>query len=201
MPLQPFRPKPPGSFYSEPNIITLIRLVLSLGFFITALRTGQELYNFIGLGVHWLGDVLDGFYARRFKQETVLGAEIDIIADRVEILFFYLIFLTFHPGLYLAVVIYVLDFAFVDFYLSYQFQKYDIISPNYFYKVDRTVYRLNYSPGGKFINSTVVTLILIFLPRLHWLAGLIALGLIVMKLYSINLLNKRRGLDTKGLQT
>lgn len=201
MSVHPFKPKSPDSFYSEPNIITLIRLVVSLGFFITALRTGQELYNFIGLGVHWFGDVLDGFYARRFKQETVLGAEIDIIADRVEILFFYLIFLNFHPGLFLAVVIYVLDFAFVDFYLSYQFLKYDIISPNYFYRVDKTVYLLNYSPGGKFCNSTIVTLILIFLPRLHWLAALIALSLIGIKLYSIGLLNKKRALDKKSPQS
>lgn len=147
-------------------------------------------YNFIGLAVHWFGDVADGFYARRFKQETILGAEIDIIADRIETLFFYVNFLHFQPTLYIPVAIYLLDFAFVDFYLSYQFLKYNIISPNYFYKVDQTVYILNFSPVGKFCNSTVVTLILIFLPKLQVIASIFAVLLIVVKSYSIFLLNK-----------
>jgi len=154
-------------------------------------------YNFIGLGIHWFGDVLDGMYARKFKQETILGAEIDIIADRVETLFFYINFLHFHPSLFLPVAIYLIDFAFIDFYLSYQFLKYDIISPNYFYKVDRTVYRLNFSPVGKFCNSTVVTLIVIFLPQLQILAAIFAIMLIVVKIFSIHLLNKKRKIDKK----
>jgi CDP-diacylglycerol--glycerol-3-phosphate 3-phosphatidyltransferase len=82
-----------------------------------------------------------------------------------------------------------MDFAFVDFYLSYQFIKYGIISPNYFYKVDRTVYRLNFSPVGKFCNSTVVTLTLIFLPRLQLLALAFACTLIAVKVYSIGRLS------------
>ena len=152
---------------------------------------GNPTYNFIGLGIHWLGDVADGFYARHFKQETILGAEIDIIADRVETLFFYINFLHFHPGLFLPVTVYLLDFAFVDFYLSYQFLKFDIISPNYFYKVDKTVYSLNFSPVGKFCNSTVVTLLLIFLPGLQLLATIFACILIGVKIFSISILNKR----------
>lgn len=189
---QPFKPKKPQCFYSEPNIITLLRLVFSLAFFILAIIKTNPAYNFIGLAIHWLGDVLDGFYARKFKQETVLGAEIDIIADRVEILFFYLIFLHFHPQLFLPVAIYLVNFAFVDFYLSYQFLKYDIISPVYFHKVDKTVYILNFSPGGRFCNSTIVTLILIFLPQLQIIATVFGIILIGVKLFSIHLLNKKR---------
>ncbi len=194
---KPFKPKSPHCFYSEPNVITLLRLFLSLTFFTLAIVKRNPTYNFIGLGIHWLGDVLDGFYARKFKQETILGAEIDIIADRVEILFFYVIFLFFRPYLFLPIVIYIIDFAFIDFYLSYQFKKYNIISPNYFYKVDRTVYLLNYSPGGKFCNSTVVTLILIFFPQLQIIAGIFALGLIAVKIFSIQILNKKMEVDKK----
>jgi len=172
--------------------LTLIRLILSLSFFTLAVVKKSPTYNFIGLAIHWLGDVADGFYARKFKQETIVGAEIDIIADRVETLFFYVNFLHFQPELWLPAAIYLLDFAFVDFYLSYQFLKFDIISPNYFYKVDRTVYRLNYSPFAKFCNSTVVTLTLIFLPQLMMAAALFALILIGVKIYSIQLLNKEK---------
>lgn len=192
-----FKPKGPHCFYSEPNILTLVRLGLSLAFFVLALVRGNETYNFVGLAIHWAGDLLDGLYARKFKQETIVGAEIDIIADRVETLFFYVNFLHFRPELAVPVVIYLIDFAFIDFYLSYQFVKHDIISPNYFYKVNRTVYILNFSPLAKFCNSTVVTLMLIFLPELQALAAAFAAGLCAVKSYSIHILHKKRG-STRG---
>ena len=195
-----FKPKAPESTLTIPNLITLLRLGLSLSFFILAIHRMDPTYNFIGLGIHWLGDFLDGFYARTFKQETILGAEIDIIADRVEILFFYVIFLVFNPHLFLPVVIYIIDFAFIDFYLSYQFVKFDIISPNYFYKVDRTVFRLNFSMVGKFCNSTIITLLLIFLPQFFLIAALLACLLNGVKIYSIHRLNNIKNIDKKTNQ-
>lgn len=152
----------------------------------------NPIYNFIGFGIHWIVDFIDGFYARKFKQETIFGAELDLIADRVEIIFFYVNFLYFRPYLFLPVALYLIDYAFVDFYLSYQFIKYDIISPNYFYKVNKTVYLLNYSPGGKFSNSSVVTLLLIFLPQFQVIVIIIASILIGIKSFSIYLLNKKK---------
>jgi len=195
--IQPFKPKTPESFYSEPNILTIIRLVLSLSFFTLAIVKMSPTYNFIGLGIHWLGDVADGMYARLLKQETILGAEIDIIADRVETLFFYINLLHFHPHLFLPAAVYIIEFAFIDFYLSYQFLKYDIISPNYFFKVDRTFHLLNYSPPAKFVNSTIVTLILIFFPQLKLIALIVAVFLIGLKIYSIFLLNKKTRVGKK----
>ncbi len=189
---RPFGPRGAGSAYSEANLVTLLRLAGSLVFFILAAVRGDPTANFIGLGIHWLGDVLDGALARKARQETVLGAEIDIIADRVEILFFYVNFLHFHPGVAVAAAVYVLDFAFVDFYLSNQFLKFDLISPNYFGRVDRRVFLLNFSPGGKFVNSTVVTLLLIFLPAWQAAAAALAGGLIVVKVYSIRRLARIR---------
>jgi CDP-diacylglycerol--glycerol-3-phosphate 3-phosphatidyltransferase len=186
---QPFKPRDPSSFYSEPNIITLLRLGLSLTFFVMAIVHRSLTYNFIGLAIHWTGDVLDGFYARKFSQETIFGAEIDIIADRIAMFFFYINYLFFKPFLFLPITIYLLNFVYFDFYLSYQFVKYDIISVNYFYKVDKTIYRLNFSPVGKFCNSAVVTLILIFLTQLKLLAAVFAVGLIGVKIYSIYRLN------------
>jgi CDP-diacylglycerol--glycerol-3-phosphate 3-phosphatidyltransferase len=192
-----FKPKSPESVFSIPNIITLCRLGLCLSFFVLAIQKMNPTYNFIGLGIHWLGDVLDGLYARTFKQETIVGAEIDIIADRIETLFFYAIFLMFNPTLYLPVIIYVIDFAFVDFYLSYQFTKYDIISPNYFYKVNPIVYKLNFSKVGKFCNSTVITLLLIFLPQIQYVTAFLAAVLVGVKSFSIHLLKKKKIIDKK----
>jgi CDP-diacylglycerol--glycerol-3-phosphate 3-phosphatidyltransferase len=186
-----FGPLSPDAFASVPSLITLARLVGSLVFFVLAVLRQNPLYNYIGLGIHWAGDFSDGFYARRFRQETVLGAEIDIIADRVETLFFFLNFLHARPWLFLPVALYLLDFAFVDFYLSNQFRAYGLISPNYFHKVDRRVYLWNFSPAGKFANSTVVTLALIFLPPGWWpLPAALACILIGIKLSSIVILRR-----------
>jgi phosphatidylglycerophosphate synthase len=86
------KPKTPQSFYSEANILTLLRLASSLFFFILAALKMNPTYNFIGLAIHLLGDYIDGLFARVFKQETILGAEIDLIADRLEAVFFYVNF-------------------------------------------------------------------------------------------------------------
>lgn len=180
----PFGPRAPSSVYSEANVITIARLLGSLAFFVLAIVRQHELYNFIGLAIHWGGDYLDGWYSRTFKQETILGAELDLIADRVETLFFFANFVHFHPGLWLPVLVYALDFAFVDYYLSYQFVKFDIISINYFYKVDRLVYRLNFSVPAKALNSLIILLILIFVPKLWAVALAIAVALIAVKIYS-----------------
>jgi phosphatidylglycerophosphate synthase len=185
-----FRPKDPLALASGPDLVTVLRLTGSLVFFILAAVRRDPTANFIGLGIHWLGDIADGFFARKTRQETVLGAEIDIIADRVETIFFYVNFLHFHPELYLPAALYVLDFAFVDFYLSYQFIKYDLISPNYFGRVDRRVYLLNFSPAGRFLNSTAVTLLLILLPGAWAVAAAIAACFIGIKTYSIGRLSR-----------
>jgi hypothetical protein len=64
--------------------------------------------------------------------------------------------------------------------------------------VDRIVYRLNFSPVGKFCNSTVVTLTLIFLPRLQLLALAFACALIAVKVYSIKRLIGPAAKKTSG---
>ncbi len=192
----PFGPRAPSSVYSEANVITIARLLGSLTFFVLANVRQRELYNFIGLAIHWGGDYLDGWYSRRFKQETILGAELDLIADRVETLFFFANFIHFHSGLWLPVLIYALDFAFVDYYLSYQFVKFDIISINYFYRVDRLVYRLNFSVPAKAVNSLPILLILIFVPSLWAVALALAVALIGVKIYS-----GRRLLEIAALQS
>jgi CDP-diacylglycerol--glycerol-3-phosphate 3-phosphatidyltransferase len=180
-----FSPLPPESIFSIPNVITLIRFVGSIVFFMLAIVKMNLTYNYIGLVIHWIGDMVDGNYARFFKQETIFGAEIDIIADRVEFLFFYFIFLVFKPELALPVALFVVNFAFIDFYLSYQFLKFDLISINHFYKVDQTVYKLNFSFLGKPANTVVITFTLIFFPQFWLFATVFAVGLIVVKCYSI----------------
>ncbi len=93
------KPLAPQSFYSEANILTLIRLVLSLAFFILAILKQSFNYSLIGFFIHWLGDFFDGFYARKLKQETILGAEIDIIAENKDFTVFMFLAMTYAFGL------------------------------------------------------------------------------------------------------
>ncbi len=188
--LKIFSPLPPENTFSVPNVITIIRFIGSLVFFMLAIVKMDLTYNYIGLIVHWIGDIVDGNWARFFKQETIVGAEIDIIADRVGFLFFYVLYLVFKPELALPVALFVINFAFIDFYLSYQFIKFGLISINYFYKVDRRVYKLNFSFLAKPANTVVVTLTLIFFPQFWVFAAVFAAGLIVVKCYSIARLYK-----------
>jgi len=192
-----FKSTKPESLASGANLITLLRLFSSLLFFFLAAVYHRELYNYLGLGLHWLGDWLDGFWAKTFKQRTILGAEIDIIADRVESLFFFINFISFHPALVLPVALYMLNFAFIDFYLSYQFIKFDLISVDFFYLVDQKVFKFNFSQPGKFVNSTVIPLLLIFLPQLWPLTLILTAGLIWIKVDSIFILRKKRNQATR----
>jgi CDP-diacylglycerol--glycerol-3-phosphate 3-phosphatidyltransferase len=185
-----FSPLPPESIFSIPSVITLIRFVGSIVFFVLAIVKMNLTYNYIGLVIHWIGDVADGNYARFFKQETIFGAEIDIIADRVEFLLFYIVFLIFKPELAIPVVLFIVNFAFIDFYLSYQFLKFDLISINHFYKVDKTVHTLNFSFLAKPAHTVVITCTLIFLPQFWVFATVFAAGLIVVKCYSIYRLHR-----------
>lgn len=192
-----FGPKPPESVFSIPSVITLLRFALSIVFFILAIHKMDITYNYIALAIHWLGDIADGNYARFFKQETIVGAEIDLIADRVEILFFFVIFLVFYPQLYLPVTIYIFNFAFLDFFLCYQFVKFGIISINYFDKVDPFVHKWNFSFWAKILNSAVIILLLILLPQLWLLTTVLAIMWVGIKSYSIyrlmTLQAKKRG--------
>jgi len=187
-----FKSTKPESLASGANLITVLRLLFSLLFFCLAAIYHRELYNYLGLGLHWLGDWLDGFWAKTFKQRTIFGAEIDIIADRVESLFFFINFISFHPGLAWPVALYMINFAFIDFYLSYQFIKFDIISVDFFYLVDQKVFKLNFSQPGKFANSTVIPLLLILLPDWWPLTLLLTVGLIVIKVDSIFILRRKK---------
>ncbi|MFZ1946468.1 MAG: CDP-alcohol phosphatidyltransferase family protein [bacterium] len=186
------RPRDPKSFHSEANLLTYARLVLCLTFFILALVEKRELYNYIGIVIHWVADVADGYVARKLKQETIYGAEIDIISDRIETTFFCVNFMFFHPALFIPIAVFLLDFAFVDFYLTNQFTKFSLISPNHFYKVDRTVFALNFGRTGKAVNSVAVVALLAFFPSLWVVATALAAGLIGVKIYSIWRLYRKR---------
>jgi CDP-diacylglycerol---glycerol-3-phosphate 3-phosphatidyltransferase len=143
------------------NLVTLIRTVAGLALFAVAATEHSPAWNLAGLVVYWSLDLLDGFLARRLHQETRFGAQFDILSDRFLIAFFYLNYLELHPEAAVVVALFLFEFMILDQYLSNQFMRWPILSPNYFYLVDRTIWRLNWSSPGKFLNSAAVTILLL----------------------------------------
>jgi CDP-diacylglycerol--glycerol-3-phosphate 3-phosphatidyltransferase len=171
------------------NLATSVRVIACLIVFGYAYRTGSATWNFVGLGLYWALDVLDGFLARAFDQETRLGAQMDILADRILVCLFYVNYLVLHPTMLVPVFLFLFQFMGIDHHLSNQYLRWPIKSPNYFYLVDRTVYALNWSTAGKVLNSAVVTLALVGTGN-PWIGSGIAIGIIGIKAWSCVLLNR-----------
>ncbi len=162
------------------NLATAIRVVAGVAIFAYAAAEHSATWNYAGLVVYWVLDVVDGFLARRLDEETRLGAQMDILADRLLVAFFYLNFVTLHPELIVPVALFLVQFMGIDHYLSNQFMRWPIKSPNYFYTVDRTIWIWNWSPAGKLLNSALVTTLLIVTKSPVW-SSVACMSLIAMK--------------------
>ena len=182
--------------WTAANGVTVFRTVICMVVFSFAISRKDETLNYLGLGLFWLFDILDGFLARRLNQETILGAQFDIVSDRISFAFFYMNYMLHHPGLAVVVIPFLFNFLVLDQYLSTQFLRWPLISPNYFYRVDRLIWRLNWSAPGKFCNSGLVTFLLIG-TRNAALSGVFVALLLLVKFYSIGRLLR---ISTRSLQ-
>jgi CDP-diacylglycerol--glycerol-3-phosphate 3-phosphatidyltransferase len=151
----PGRAQSVGRVDTVANLVTVVRTVLAvaLGAYALVERSGSLLL--LAYGVYWLGDMLDGWSARRLAQQTRLGAVLDIV---------------------------LLQFMVVDCVLSLSFLCWSIDSPNDFHVVDRQVWRLNWSPVAKAVNTTGVVAA-VATGSLE-LAVTVALGQLALKVWS-----------------
>jgi CDP-diacylglycerol--glycerol-3-phosphate 3-phosphatidyltransferase len=170
------------------NAVTGVRVVAALACFVTAAVRGSEGWSYAGLLVYWLLDIADGTLARALRQETRIGAQLDILSDRLLLGAFYANFLRFHPSFALPIALHLVQFVVLDQYLSHQFMRWPCLSPNYFHEVDRAIWRWNWSPAGKVANGALVTgaIIAAQLLRLSWIVpSVVSLAVISLKLWSI----------------
>ena len=176
-------------FATPATIITFVRTIASVtivGFALHADRDGgfwspALVLLVVGLLVYWIGDTLDGQVARRMHHETRIGAVIDIMSDRFCAAAFYFGLAWLHPEFTVPVLIYLAEFMVVDCFLSIAFLAWRVRSPNYFYVVDRAVYRYNWTHPAKMVNGGLFA-VLLLLTRMPWLGALIASALLVFKL-------------------
>lgn len=175
------------TIFTWANLVTLFRTIICMLCFSAAILNNRAELNFVGLGLYWSLDILDGWLARALNQETRIGAQLDILSDRLLVSFFYFNYLNLHPRSVIPIALFLLQFMLIDHYLSNQFMRWRALSPNYFYFINERVWQLNWSPIAKGINTGLVTLLLIFVPSL-WIPTIVSLCLIAVKLYSVLLI-------------
>jgi len=147
------------SLHTIPNMVTVARTLASVVIAAVALAEGDSALLAVSYSVYWTGDMLDGWLARRLHMETRLGAVLDIISDRACMSILCVGLVSQYPGFGIVLIPFFLSFMVVDAVLSLAFLCWPLLSPNYFGVVDRSVYRLNWSPVAKSLNTAGVILL------------------------------------------
>lgn len=168
---------------SWPNAVTLVRTVLAVGLGLVAVVESSARLAAIAYAVYWTGDILDGLLARRLDQETRIGAILDIVSDRACSAVLVCALVTINPSLWLALAIFLVQFMVVDCVLSLAFLRWPLLSPNYFGRVDAVIYRYNWSPPAKAVNTAGVVLAVAAGSAV--LATVIAVAQLALKCWSV----------------
>ncbi len=148
-------------FATAANGVTAARTVASVVLAGVAASERSLDWLLVALVVYWAGDVLDGWVARRLACETRTGAALDVLCDRLCAAGVYLGLVWLEPSWAPAVLVYLAQFLVLDCFLSLAFLAWPLRSPNYFYVVDRPLWRWNWSLPGKAANSSVFAVLLL----------------------------------------
>jgi CDP-diacylglycerol---glycerol-3-phosphate 3-phosphatidyltransferase len=178
------------------TVITAVRTVASVVLAAMAAHQQSLTLLVVALGVYWVGDMLDGFYARVRDCETRIGAVLDIMCDRFNAAAFYLGLAWLQPDLSPAIFVYLAEFMVIDCFLSIAFLAWPIRSPNYFFVVDRTIWLWNWSKPAKAVNSALFA-VLLLVTGWMWVGLVIATALLVLKCVSLRRL-AQLGLPVPG---
>jgi CDP-diacylglycerol--glycerol-3-phosphate 3-phosphatidyltransferase len=166
------------------TVITAVRTVASVVLAAWAAYEQDLTLLVVALVVYWVGDMLDGLYARVRDRETRIGAVLDIFCDRLNAAAFYIGLAWLEPELSPAIFVYLTEFMVVDCFLSIAFLAWPVRSPNYFFVVDRPLWLWNWSKPAKAINSALFA-VLLLVTGWMWLGLAIATALLVVKCASL----------------
>ena len=136
----------------------------------------------VAYAVYWVGDILDGWSARRLGQETRLGAVLDIVSDRACTSVMCVGLLAHLPAVLPLTVVFLLSFMVLDTVLSLAFLCWPLVSPNDFHGVDHQVWLLNWSPAAKAVNTAGVVVAIAL--GAYTVGLVVALAVIVVKVWS-----------------
>jgi phosphatidylglycerophosphate synthase len=155
---------PPVTLLNVPNAITAARTVISVGLAVAALTHHSAHLLVAAYLIYWIGDILDGFTARALGLVTRAGAVFDIVADRACTSACAAALVALRPATALPVAVFLVQFMVVDQLLSLMFLRWPLLGPNYFARVDRRIYRWNWSPPAKALNTAAVVILAIYTP-------------------------------------
>ena len=165
------------------NGLTVLRACVTSVIFVLAIVLGSHPLLLSALAISMLMDFLDGFAARSSERETLLGAQLDGLADRLAAVFVVVGVISMHPGAQTIVAAALVWFQFgvVDQFLTSQFLRFGLWSPDHFYEIDERVWWRNWSPLAKLASNTPIALLALG-SWLIWPALALALLLIVFRL-------------------
>ncbi len=166
------------------TVVTGVRTVAAVALAGWAAYDADLTLLVVALAVYWVGDILDGLIARVWHCETRIGAVLDILCDRFCAAAFYLGLVWLQPEHVVPVMIYLAEFMVLDCFLSLAFLAWPVRSPNYFYVVDRTIWRWNWSKPAKAANSALFA-VLLLVTGWTWVAVAVALALMTLKVVSL----------------
>lgn len=138
------------------NYMTVARTAIAVPLGLYALVEASTALLVAAYATYWIGDMADGALARYFNQETRIGATLDIISDRACCAVLVCALAVIHPHMWPALAVFTLQFMVLDCVLSLAFLRWNLVSPNYFYLVDPIVWRYNWSPPAKTVNTVSV---------------------------------------------
>jgi phosphatidylglycerophosphate synthase len=165
--------------HTVPNMITAARTVAAVPLAVYAIARPSVPVAVAAFLIYWVGDILDGFAARRLRQETRAGAVADIVADRASAGMCVAALLVLRPDAWAPVTIFLVQFMLIDCLLSLSFLRWPVLGPNYFGAVHRGVYRWNWSPPAKALNTAGVVVLILVAPTPVWPAVFAALVTVV----------------------
>ncbi|MFN8075237.1 MAG: CDP-alcohol phosphatidyltransferase family protein [Kineosporiaceae bacterium] len=166
------------------NAVTVVRTVAAVAVAVHGIAVGSLAWLAAGYLVYWAGDIADGALARAMDQETRLGGVGDVVCDRICTVTLGVGLWQVLPEMRLPIAIFLAQFAVVDLVLSLVFVRHPVLSPNYFYLVDRPIFRWNWSKPAKALNTSVVVLC-VAVVQWWWPAVIAACAAAVIKSVSL----------------
>ena len=146
---------------TAPNVLTIARTVACAALTVAAVAGASWRILLAAVAAYWIGDICDGILARSTRRETRFGAALDVVCDRACCALVLLGAVALEPSFVLPVAVYLLAFVVVDTLLSLTFLAWPLLGVNYLRYVDERVWRLNFSPPAKLLNSAVFLLLLL----------------------------------------
>ena len=179
------------------NVLTVVRALGTSAIMLTAIVNQSPALLLAGLVASWGLDVADGQLARWQKRESVLGAQLDILADRATAMWVVLGVVVFGQASALTVcaaaAVWV-QLSFFDQLLAGQFLRFGHWSPDEFHLEDPFVWRLNWAPAAKILGNLPLALLAIGGPLL-WAALGLALLLSGIRIISYLQIEQRASIE------